>query len=77
MLVFYQEILDDNVDMNRTSFDISENKEDEEVSMEDIVLAAKSEVEKYLSEYLDEVHKIKMSILESIYIIMHRNLDIY
>lgn len=51
--------LDDNVDMNRTSFDISENKEDEEVSMEDIVLAAKSEVEKYLSEYLDEVHKNK------------------
>ena len=42
--------LDDNVDMNRTSFDISENKDDEEVSMEDIVLAAKSEVEKYLAE---------------------------
>ena len=51
--------LDDNVDMNRTSFDISENKQDEEISIEDIVLAAKVEVEKYLSEYLDEVHKSK------------------
>ena len=42
--------LDDNVDMNRTSFDISENKEDEEISMEDIVQTAKTKVEGYLSE---------------------------
>lgn len=51
--------LDDNVDMNRTSFDISENKEDEEISMEDIVQTAKTKVEGYLSEYLDDVRKNK------------------
>ena len=51
--------LDDNVDMNRTSFDISENKEDEEISMEDIVQIAKTKVEGYLSEYLNDVRKNK------------------
>lgn len=51
--------LDDNVDMNRTSFDISDNKEDEEISMEDIVSNAKEQVEVYLSDYLKEVRENK------------------
>jgi hypothetical protein len=51
--------LDDNVDMNRTSFDISDTKDDEEISMEDIVSAAKEHVEQYLSEYLSEVRENK------------------
>lgn len=51
--------LDDNVDMNRTSFDISDNKEDEEISMEDIVSNAKEQVEVYLSDYLNEVRENK------------------
>lgn len=46
--------LDDNVDMNRTSFDIADNSE-YEVSMDDIIQKAKEQVEIYLTDYLDEV----------------------
>ena len=51
--------LDDNVDTSRTSFDISEDKEDNDISMKDIVECAKEQVENYLSEYLNEVRKNK------------------
>lgn len=51
--------LDDNVDTSRTSFDISEDKEDNDISMRDIVECAKEQVENYLSEYLNEVRKDK------------------
>ena len=51
--------LDDNVDTSRTSFDISEDKEDNDISMKDIVECAKEQVENYLSEYLNEVRKDK------------------
>ena len=51
--------LDDNVDTSRTSFDISEDKEDNDISMKDIVECAKEEVENYLSEYLNEVRQRK------------------
>lgn len=51
--------LDDNVDTSRTSFDISEDKEDNDISMKDIIECAKEQVENYLSEYLNEVRKNK------------------
>lgn len=51
--------LDDNVDTSRTSFDISEDKEDNDISMKDIVECAKGEVENYLSEYFNEVRQSK------------------
>lgn len=51
--------LDDNVDTSRTSFDISEDNEDNDISMKDITECAKEQVENYLSEYLNEVRKNK------------------
>ena len=51
--------LDDNVDTSRTSFDISEDKEDNDISMKDIIECAKGQVENYLSEYLNEVRQNK------------------
>ncbi|MBR1703472.1 MAG: ATP-binding protein [Lachnospiraceae bacterium] len=51
--------LDNNVDMNRTSFDIPENKEEGEISIEDIVTFAKLQVEDYLSDYLSNVRETK------------------
>ena len=40
--------LDNNVDMNRTSFDISEEKDDDDISMKDIIDRAKEQFEIYL-----------------------------
>lgn len=51
--------LDNNVDMNRTSFDISEEKDDDDISMKDIIDSAKEQVEIYLGEYLLEIRKSK------------------
>ncbi|MCM1253636.1 MAG: ATP-binding protein [Clostridium sp.] len=51
--------LDDNVDTSRTSFDISEDNEDTDISMKDIIECAKEQIENYLSEYLNEVRKNK------------------
>lgn len=51
--------LDDNVDLNRTSFEIIENGIDDNLSLEGIVQATKMYVEKYLSDYLDEVRNKK------------------
>lgn len=51
--------LDDNVDMNRTSFDIADNKEDDEISMDDIIDSTKEQVELYLSDYLLKVRENK------------------
>ena len=53
------EYLDKHVDMNRASFDISENKEDEEISLEEITEQVKSEIEVFLKDYLCEVKKQK------------------
>lgn len=51
--------LDDNVEMNRTSFDILESSTEDDVSMDDIILGAKEQVEIYLKEYLEEIHNKK------------------
>lgn len=51
--------LDDNVEMNRTSFDILENSAEDDVSMDDIIAGAKEQVEIYLKEYLEEIHNKK------------------
>lgn len=48
--------LDDNVEMNRTSFDILESSAEDDVSMDDIIAGAKEQVEIYLKEYLEEIH---------------------
>ncbi|MDE5907145.1 MAG: hypothetical protein K2H52_00105 [Lachnospiraceae bacterium] len=42
--------------MNRTSFDILENSTEDNMSMDDIILGAKEQVEIYLKEYLEEIH---------------------
>ncbi len=51
--------LDDNVEMNRTSFDISETAGEDDISMDDIVSKAKEQVEEYLKDYLLEVREKK------------------
>lgn len=51
--------LDDNVDSNRTSFEIAESGIDENLSLEVIVKEAKIHVEEYLSDYLEEVKNKK------------------
>lgn len=51
--------LDDNVEMNRTSFDISESSSEGDISMDDIIAKAKEQVELYLSDYLEEVRDKK------------------
>lgn len=51
--------LDKHVDMNRASFDISENKEDEDVSIQEITDCVRAEIEEYLKEYLNEVREQK------------------
>lgn len=51
--------LDDNVGMNRTSFDIPETSEDDIISMSLIKDAVKTEVEQYLDEYLKVVREEK------------------
>ena len=51
--------LDDNVEMNRTSFDISDTSSEEDISMDDIVSKAKEQVEEYLKDYLTEVREKK------------------
>jgi len=53
------EYLDDNVGMNRTSFDIPEVSDSDEVTMSAIKEVAKIEVEKYLEDYLDSIRKEK------------------
>lgn len=68
--------LDDNVDTSRTSFDISEDKEDNDISMKDIVECAKEEVENYLSEYLNEVRQRKEERIKNILRIKRLNLGI-
>lgn len=50
--------LDENVDMNRTSFDIADSSEDE-ISMEAIIQNIKDQVEIYLQEYLEDVRNKK------------------
>lgn len=47
--------LDNNVGTNRTSFDIPDTTDDDELSMKEIVSAVTESVQGYLSEYLDEV----------------------
>lgn len=51
--------LDDNVEMNRTSFDISDTSGEDDISMDDIVSKAKEQVEEYLKDYLTEVREKK------------------
>ena len=51
--------LDDNVEMNRTSFDISDTSSEGDISMDDIVSKAKEQVEIYLKDYLEEVREKK------------------
>lgn len=51
--------LDKHVDMNRASFDISDSKEDEDISIDEITNHVKVEIEEFLKEYLDEVRKEK------------------
>lgn len=51
--------LDDNVEMNRTSFDISDTSGEDDISMDDIVAKAKEQVEEYLKDYLAEVRAKK------------------
>lgn len=51
--------LDDNVEMNRTSFDISDTYSEDDISMDDIVSKAKEQVEEYLKDYLTEVREKK------------------
>lgn len=50
--------LDENVEMNRTSFDILDNADDD-ISMDDIVKKVKEQVEEYLKDYLLEVREKK------------------
>lgn len=68
--------LDDNVEMNRTSFDISETAGEDDISMDDIVSKAKEQVEEYLKDYLLEVREKKMQEYENIFRVVHRNLVI-
>lgn len=51
--------MDDNVEMNRTSFDISESSSEGDISMDDIIAKAKEQVELYLNDYLEEVRDKK------------------
>ena len=51
--------LDNHVDMNRASFDISDSKEDEDTSIDEITSRVRVEIEEFLKEYLDEVRKKK------------------
>lgn len=51
--------LDDNVDPNRTSFEMAESGKEEGLSLEDIVKESKLYVEEYLFEYLDAVKSKK------------------
>ena len=51
--------LDDNVDSNRTSFEIAETGNEEGISLEEIVKESKVHVEEYLLEYLEAVKRKK------------------
>ena len=51
--------LDDNVGMNRTSFDIPETSEDGSISIALIKEAVKIEIEHYLEDYLQEIREEK------------------
>lgn len=51
--------LDDNVDSNRTSFEIAETGKEDGISLEEIVKESKVHVEEYLSEYLETVKRKK------------------
>lgn len=51
--------LDDNVDSNRTSFEIAETGKEEGISLEDIVAESKVYVEEYLLDYLESVRSKK------------------
>lgn len=68
--------LDDNVEMNRTSFDISDTSSEDDISMDDIVSKAKEQVEEYLKDYLTEVREKKMRVYVNILQIMHHSLGI-
>lgn len=46
--------LDNHVDMNRASFDFSDSKEDEDISIDEITSHVRVEMEEFLKEYLDE-----------------------
>lgn len=51
--------LDDNVDSNRTSFEIAETGNEDGISLEEIVKESKVHVEEYLLEYLEAVKRKK------------------
>lgn len=51
--------LDDNVDSNRTSFEIAETGKEDGISLEEIVQESKVHVEEYLIEYLESVKRKK------------------
>ncbi|WP_195421549.1 ATP-binding protein [Faecalicatena contorta] len=51
--------LDQNVEMNRISFDIAENKTDDDISIEAIIEGVKEKVEDYLCDYLLQVQNEK------------------
>lgn len=51
--------LDDNVDSNRTSFEIAETGKEDGISLEEIVQESKVHVEEYLIEYLEAVKRKK------------------
>lgn len=51
--------LDDNVDSNRTSFEIADTGNEDGISLEEIVQESKVHVEEYLIEYLEAVKRKK------------------
>ena len=51
--------LDDNVDSNRTSFEIAETGKEDGISLEETVQESKMHVEEYLIEYLEAVKRKK------------------
>ena len=78
---YYVDILsgkyfDDNVDSNRTSFEIADSGIEEGLSLESIVKEAKGYVEEYLSEYLEIVRNKKMKELKDLLLLMLLSMDI-
>lgn len=59
------EYLDKHVDINRASFDILENKEDDDISIDEITEQVKIEIEEFLKDYLSEVKKQKKEYIRN------------
>ena len=52
-------VLDESVNTSRTSFDLPEESDEGEISVQDIVEAAAQKIEEFLSDYLEEVRAQK------------------